>query len=157
MKLSTREDIEAPLATVFQAFADTDAWERAVLRRGAEVTRVDRLSTPGPGMAWVVGFDYRGKPRRVTVKLSQIEAPNILAFTYSTSAFEGSFSLDFVELSARRTRVSFATEVKPRTLASRLLLQSMKLAKGKVERKFETRIAQICHEIEERHRAAPRR
>lgn len=155
MKLSTREDIEAPLDVVFADFADTDAWERAVLRRGAEITRVDRLGAFGPGMAWVVTFAYRGKPRKVTVKLAEVEAPNMLGFQFSAASFEGTFSLEFMALSARRTRVAFATEIKPRTLAARLLLQSAKLAKGKVERRFETRIAQLCNEIEERHRAAP--
>lgn len=155
MKLSTREDIEAPLEVVFADFADTEAWERAVLRRGAEIARVDRVQVFGPGMAWVVSFDYRGKARKVTVKLAEVDAPNMLGFQFSAASVEGTFTLEFLQLSARRTRVSFATEVKPKTLAARLLLQSMKLAKGKVERKFETRIAQMCNEIEERHRAAP--
>lgn len=156
MKLSTREDIEAPLDVVFADFADTEAWERAVLRRGAEIVRVDRLPAFGPGMAWVVTFDYRGKSRKVTVKLTEAEAPNALGFQFSAANLEGTFALEFLALSARRTRVTFAAEVKPKTLAARLLLQSVKLAKGKVDRKFQTRIAQMCNEIEERHRTAPR-
>ena len=70
---------------------------------------------------------------------------------------EGDMSLDLLALSPKRTRLVLHSKVRPLTIAARLFLQSMKLAKGKMERKFETRIAQICHEIEERHRTAPRR
>ena len=43
MKLSTRDDIEAPLSFVFDSFADTESWERAAMRRGAEVTRTAKV------------------------------------------------------------------------------------------------------------------
>lgn len=157
MKLVTREDIEAPLDQVFAAFADTETWERAALRRGAEVTRVDRLAAFGPGMAWAVAFDHRGKPRRVTVKLTEAAAPNALGFAFSAPSVEGTVGLDFVELGPRRTRVAITTEIKPRTLAARLVMQSLKLARGKVDQKYATRLAQICAEIEDRFRAAPAR
>ena len=42
MKLSTREDIEAPIGTVFDAVTDFDGFERQLLRRGVDVTRDDK-------------------------------------------------------------------------------------------------------------------
>lgn len=152
MKLTTREDIEAPLAFVYDAFADTGHWERSALRRGAEVVRSDRIQGFAPGMVWNVGFVYRGRPRRVAVKLVSVDAPNNLGFQIIASSVDAHVTLDFVELSARRTRVTVTTQVKPRTLAARVFLQSVKLARGKVERKYETRIGLICNEIEERYR-----
>lgn len=156
MKLSTREDIEAPLAFVFETFADTDGWERAALRRGAEVTRTDRIQGFGPGMAWNVGFLYRGKMRRIAVKLAAVDAPNALTFQGFGKMVDAEVKVGFVEMSARRTRISVALEVKPRNLAARVFLQSLKLARGKVERKFEARVAALCAEIEERYRAKAR-
>jgi hypothetical protein len=54
MKLTTREDIEAPMDFVYRALSDTDHWERAALRRGASVARQDLRPTPGPGLPWAV-------------------------------------------------------------------------------------------------------
>lgn len=157
MKLSTREDIEAPLSFVFGAFADTEGWERAAMRRGAEVTRMDRLATPGPGMAWNAAYSWRGKMRRVSIKLAAIDPPNSLRFQGFGGSVEADLALEFVELSARRTRVAFAVDLKPRNLGARVFLQSLKLARGKIERKFEARIAQLCNDIEERYRQSARR
>ncbi|WP_151717330.1 SRPBCC family protein [Gemmobacter serpentinus] len=156
MKLSTREDIEAPLAFVFDSFADTEGWERAALRRGAEVTRTDRLQGFGPGMAWNVGFLYRGKMRRISVKLAAVDKPNALTFQGFGKMVDAEVKVDFVEMSARRTRVTLGVEVKPRNLAARVFLQSMKLARGKIDRKFEARVGALCNEIEERYRAQAR-
>ena len=53
MKLATREDIDAPIEAVFEQLSDFDGFERAALRRGAEVRahrRADRHV--GAGMAW---------------------------------------------------------------------------------------------------------
>lgn len=152
MKLSTREDIEAPLAFVFDTFADTEGWERAAMRRGAEVTRTDRVQGFGPGMAWNLGFTFRGKMRRAAVKLAAVDRPNSLTFQGFGSMADVTVQVDFVELSARRTRVTLGTEIKPRTLAARVFLQSMKLARGKLDRKYEARVGALCNEIEERYR-----
>lgn len=152
MKLSTREDIEAPLSYVFGVFADTDGWERAALRRGAEVARTDKLRGLAVGMSWAASFVYRGKPRMLTAELSRLDAPHSMGFSFVANNIDGDISIEFVELSARRTRVTIGTELKPRTLAARVFLQSLKLAKGKLERKYDQRIGLLCNDIEDRYR-----
>ena len=152
MKLSTRDDIEAPLSFVFDSFADTESWERAAMRRGAEVTRTDRVQGFAPGMAWNVGFAWRGKNRRLSAKLVAVEAPNSLTFHAFGSSVDAEVKLDFVELSARRTRVTVGAVVKPRNLSARVFLQSLKLARSRIDRKYEARIGALCNEIEERYR-----
>ncbi|EEW26983.1 SRPBCC family protein [Rhodobacter ferrooxidans] len=156
MKLSTREDIEAPLQHVFSAFADVEGWERAAMRRGASVVRTDTLVELAVGMAWQIGFDYRGKPRVLEARLSALDDPSYLAFAGTSHALEGMVTIDFLELGAKRTRVTIGTELQPRTLGARLFLQSLKLAKAKITRKYELRVAQVCTDIEDRYRFARR-
>ncbi len=150
MKFTTREDIEAPVEEVFAAFADTGGWERALLRRGAEVSRTDRLTQFGPGMSWLLAFVWRGRMRKLTVRLDQVDAPHQLAFVITGNAIDARAVLDFVPLSARRARVALALDVKPRNLAARVFLQSLKLARAKVNGKFRARFAALCAEVEAR-------
>lgn len=152
MKLSSRQDIEASTEDVFRLLSDFQVWERAAMRRGAEVTRLDALRAPGVGMAWQARFDLRGKRREVTVRLTRIDAPSHLAFSLESTMVEGAVLLDLFEMSANRCRLHVALEVKPRTLAARLVLQSLRLARQKVEKRFDQRVALMANDIEQRLR-----
>lgn len=150
MKLSTREDIEAPIARVFQALTDFDYWERAAMRRGADILRLTTATDPAPGMQWQVGFSYRGRPRKVTVHLDSLVPATAMAFSGLSPSIEGELQIDLVEMSPHRTRMALALEMRPRTLAARLFLQSLKLAKGRIDKRFKTRAADLAALIETR-------
>ena len=152
MRFSTKQDIEAPLDFVHKTMTDFDAWERSAMRRGAEVERTDTLTRTGPGMTWRARFSYRGKMRIFDLRLVMIE-PQALAFNAQSQAVECAIKLDLMEMSARRTRVHVVLDVTPRTLAARLFLQSLRLARARIDRKFEQRVAQLAADIESRHLA----
>ncbi|MBD3763874.1 MAG: SRPBCC family protein [Rhodobacterales bacterium] len=151
MKLSTREDIEAPIAFVFDQIADFDAWERSALRRGAEVQRTDSLPQPGAGMTWRLRFPWRGKARKADLALAGHEPPHRLAVTGEEANLGGRLDIELIEMSPRRTRMTVAIELKPRTLTARLFLQSLKLAKARLVKKLKARTAQFAAEVERRH------
>ena len=54
-------------------------------------------------------------------------------------------------LSRGRTRVAVELEVKPLNLSARLLVQSLKLAKGSLTRKYKLRIGEYAKGMEERY------
>ncbi|WP_323007322.1 SRPBCC family protein [Pseudorhodobacter sp.] len=153
MKLTATENIEAPIGFVYAALADFENWERSALRRGAEVERLDRLRQPGAGMEWKVGFDYRAKKRHVEIKLLTLTPGQTLVFDCMGQPAEAILKVELAEMGPRRTRVVVEVEVKPRTLAARLFLQSLRLAKAKVNRRFALRLAQTAADIEDRYKA----
>jgi len=156
MKFSTKEDIEAPVDRVFAVLADFETWERAAMRRGADVVRTDKMAAPGPGMGWHVEFTYRGKLRKLDISLLESVPEQKLLLEGIGKPAEGRLSIDLSEMGPRRTRLAIGLEIKPRTLAARLFLQSMKLAKTSVTRRFELRVAQMAADIEDRYRASLR-
>lgn len=151
MRFTAKQDIEAPLAFVYQTMTDFEAWERSAMRRGAEVERTDKLTRPGPGMTWAARFSYRSKMRSIDLRLVMMEQPSTLSFAAQSKAIEGTAKLDLMEMSSRRTRVHVVVEVSPRSLAARLFLQSLRLARGRIDRKFEQRVAQLASDIESRY------
>ena len=152
MKLIRNEDVEAPIAFVYAALSNFDHWERAALRRGAEVTRLDTLALPGPGMIWNVGFDFRGRRRVVDLRLTTLDPVQRLAFTGQGTSMTGTALLDLVEMGPKRTRIAITVEVEARTLAARLLLQSLKFASAKVNRSFQARTTPLANDLENRFR-----
>lgn len=156
MHFASKQDIEAPIAAVFQILTDFEAWERAVMRRGIEVERKDKLRHEGPGMRWGARFDYRGKSRELDVELTQLENPALVRFAGVSQALEGLVSVELLELGANRTRMHSSVEITPRSLTARLFLQSLRLARAKLDRKFDQRVAQMAGDIELRYRALRR-
>lgn len=154
MKLASKKDIEAPLSAVWAAIADHEAWERSAMRRGVEVERTDTQTRPGPGMAWVARFSFRGKARKASLTMTDMVEPSLLGFLLISDSIELVSRVELIEMSARRTRIHVATEIKPRSLGARLFLQSLRLARSKVDQKFDARVAQLALELETRARAA---
>ncbi len=151
MKFSSKEDIEAPIAFVFDAITDFDALERQALRRGADVQRTDKLDKTGAGMSWKASFPFRGKDRKAVAKLVSYDAPNGVGFVSETGGLHGSVKVDLVQLSPRRTRISVELDLNPNSMSARLLLQSLRLAKTNLMRRFKKRVGFFADDIEERY------
>ena len=150
MKLSGRTDIGAPVAFVYAALSDFEGWERSAMRRGADVNRTDKLRVPGVGMTWQARFAWRGRERQLQVRLTKLEPQNGLTLDFDGTSVEGTLNIELVELAAKRTRMLMQVEAKPRTLAARLFVQSLRLAKGRVQRRYDARLTSIARDIEAR-------
>lgn len=157
MHFSSRTDVEVPIDFVYTTLSDFEAWERAAMRRGAEVTRTDKLRTPGIGMGWTVTFQFRGKVRVVDIVLTGQEPQAKLSFSGKGRMIEGDLSIDLLSLAPKRTRLVLHTKVRPLTIAARLFLQSLKLAKGRVQTKLDKRMEQLSTDLEQRYAASRRR
>ncbi|GKY86197.1 SRPBCC family protein [Sinisalibacter aestuarii] len=152
MKMATREDIAAPIEAVFEQISDFDGFERAAMRRGAEVVRTDTLSAPGPGMSWRAGFDYRGKARKANIELSDYEVPERVRARVQSTGIEMEVVVELVAMSRSRTRMNLTLDARPRTIPARLMIQSLKLARQSVLKRFRRRVADYAADLEERLR-----
>ena len=152
MKFSSREDIEAPIQDVFDFLCDFNSFERQAMRRGAVVQRVDKLRDPGLGMTWDVSFNLRGKKRDVRLTMRDFAPPTNIGLAAKSQGIDGSFVIELIALSRTRTRMSIALELKPMNLSARLLIQSLKLAKSSLNKRFKLRVAEYTKVIEDRLR-----
>ncbi|WP_428927679.1 SRPBCC family protein [Marinibacterium sp. SX1] len=152
MKFSSKEDVEAPIAQVFDMLADFGSYERQALRRGIEVHRTDTRAEPGVGVSWHALFDLRGKRREVDVVVSAFDRPDSIHFTSDSQGLQGLVTLELVALSPRRTRLAIEVDLKPKTLSARLLVQSLKLAKKNLTKRFKLRVADYAKGLEDRYR-----
>ena len=151
MKFSTKEDVEAPIDAVFEMLCDFESFERSAMRRGAEVQRVDQLKVPGPGMTWRVAFDLRGKRREMELEMVTFDRPDEMVLESTSPGLLGQMRFELMALSRDRTRVLVELEVKPLNLSARLLVQSLKLAKNSLTRKYKLRVAEYAKAMEERY------
>lgn len=152
MNFGTKEDIEAPIDFVFEQMTDFKAIERAAMRRGAEVQRVDKLNEKGVGMMWDAAFELRGKTREIELELTEYDPPNGLVMSSRSSGLGGKMVVELVALSKTRTRVTMDVELEPKNLTAKLLVQSLKLARKSLMSRMSERMAVYSAEIERRYR-----
>ena len=152
MQFSAREDIEAPIHSVFDMVADFDRFERMAMRRGVDVRRTTGGVAPSAGMAWETEFKLRGKPRKMSVLLTDCDHPSQMRFEATGKGMTGVTVVDFMALSQRRTRLSVDLSLSAKSLPARLLLQSMKLGQARFRKRFQMRLAEFARELEQRYR-----
>ena len=152
MIFTTKEEVETSAARVMAVLSDVDAAERAALRRGIRVERVDSTAVFGEGLRWKADFTMRGKKRRMDLHLARLDPEGQMAFAGQTDSLAGTLVFDVLPLSVRRSRLSVTLEVKPRTLSARLLLQSLRLTKSSLTARYKSRIRALAREIELRAR-----
>ncbi len=152
MKFVTKEDIECPIAHVFAQSADFAGFERQALRRGANVRRVDQSQHYGLGSGWDVIFKFRGKERQMKAVVTAWDPPNGYAVQSTSSGIEGTVLVELVPLSRGRTRLSLSIELVPKTIAARIMVQSLRLARGTLQRRLDLRMSDYASDIVERYR-----
>lgn len=150
MKFSNRVDVAASAEFLFDQLSDFSAFERAALKKGISLRRLDSLAAPGAGMSWDIGFRLRGRARQLIADIRRFERPTRLDYEGTSQGFQLMLGLELTALSPGRTRLTTALELRPRTLGARLLLQSAKLGRAKLERRYDERVKSFLREIEER-------
>lgn len=153
MKFATREDIEAPIDHVWGAVTDIEGFEKQAMRRGADLVRVDTLPRPGVGAEWDLKFQFRGKMREIESRLVEFEKPHALRLDSKTGGLEGDLRVELVALSPRKTRLAISLQLKPSNLSGRLLVQSLKFARGNLQKRFADRVYAFGQQVVSRYKA----
>lgn len=151
MKLTAKTDLDAPPGFVFAALADHAFWEAEARQRGTEIERPADMPLTGVGAGWRIRVPFKGKVRKLLIRLDQMVPDDRLGFSIEGQTIDGNSVVEVLALSDRRTRLRLALEIRPKTLAARLFMNTLRLAKGKVQARFDARVAQFGAQIEARH------
>jgi len=75
-----------------------------------------------------------------------------LTIDSASDGLNASTEIELIALSQTRTRVLVSFDLRAKTLTARLLVQSLKLAKTKMTKRFNGRVLDFAEEIEDRYR-----
>ncbi|WP_108484890.1 SRPBCC family protein [Oceaniglobus ichthyenteri] len=153
MKFTTRKDIEAPLDYVFRAASDFAAFERQALRRNIEVVRTTGAAPVGCGTAWSLKVPYRNRLWTIDAEVTGFDVPTGFVIHGAGEGVDIDMTVGLMALSRNTTRFEISVDLRPRTMTTRMVVQSLKLAKGRIQGKFDTRIATFASDLEDRYRA----
>lgn len=153
MKLTAREDINAPIQAVFDQLIDARALEHGVMRRGIELKRSHSGDLLVQGEELSSRFKFRGRQRDVAATIRELRGPEHIVFDTRSGGMELASALNLVALSPTQTRIDLGVNLKPKTLSARLLVQSLKLTRNTVDRKMRHRFSEFARTLEDRANA----
>ena len=139
MKFSTRADVDAPAEAAFAAFSDFPQYVRLAEKRAASVE-----TRPARVFGWRARFAWTGARREVTGDVTRFDPPTGFTAEMTAGGLEGTVDVEVTPLDEARSRVRVAMEWRPRTMAGRILLQSLKLVKGRLDERFAARVADFA-------------
>ncbi len=151
MKFNFEKPVEVPVDFLFRDVSDFDAAVVAAQNRGIYVQRTDKLSAPGPGMSWNVEMKIRKRPRQFKAKLIEFDDLEKYIMEISTAIFTTNVEVDCVPLTKRKSKLLTTFELKPLNLRGRLLIQSLKLARGRIVKRTTTGLENYVRGVEERY------
>ena len=102
-------------------------------------------------MNWAARAQIRGRMRDIAIRLTRFQPDQSMELGADSGGLLSTVGIELVELSRNRTRLQIGIELKAVTMTSKLLLQSMRLAKGNLDRRFAKRVHDFAKEVEERH------
>ncbi|WP_204115610.1 SRPBCC family protein [Shimia biformata] len=152
MEIKSKATLDVPIEDVFATLSDFEGYERSALRRGIEVERLDTLGGAGVGAKWDLKFQFRGKDRQLELELVEYNRPEEMVFKSHMQGLDVDSRVELVALSRTRTRINVAADLKPQSLPSKLLVQSLKLAKAKIAKRMDRKLAGHAKDIEDRYR-----
>lgn len=141
MKFATRVEVDGTPEEVFARLADFSRYVRKAEARGARV-RV----TEAPVFGWVAAFEWNGAARDVKGEVVRFDPPRGFAAEMAAGGVEGTIAVEVIPVDAARSQVRVAMEWRPVTIPGRLLVQSLKLVKGRLDERFAARVAELAQE-----------
>jgi hypothetical protein len=151
MNFTSKQNVNAPASHVFQQLADFDFYESYAMRLGAQVERRDNFQQPQPGMCWSIKGHFRGKQRDLELTLDRYIPIETLSYICTTKSLDAVVDFDVIPLSRTETRMAVTVNIRAKGLSARVALQSAKLAKKTLDRKFDTRIRDFANKIGDKY------
>lgn len=149
MKFSTRMDTDLTAAALFAAISDFDRLAQIIRRRRAQVKMLDPALTGS--LAWDLAFDWRGRRREFRIALNRHDPDEALRLTGVSDLFDIVLDLQVVALTRARSRLICGADLRPRSMTARLVVQTAKLGKAQLDRRFAAEIAGMLAQLTEGH------
>ena len=152
MIFETREEVDVPRDFAFSRFADFTRYEAAARGYGADIRRVNGFTELAEGVSWRGSVTVRGKTRGVEATVTRLDRPSHASMETVVGGMTLVVDLVFEELAPDRTLVQVSANLRATTLAARLIMQTVKLARRKIQSRIDSRIVALANQYEDEYR-----
>lgn len=153
MKLSATHPVAAPKDAVFERLRDVDTLLADLGPGGADLKRQDPDEPPQVGSVWLGTLVLNGAARPMVVRLVEITPQESLRIAAESAGMIIDALVSVAPGSAGDTDLTLAAELRAKTLAGRVAVQSLRLVQGKITGKLQDRVGRLARHLEQASRA----
>jgi hypothetical protein len=146
MRFEASSDIDAPPPDVHAVLSDPDWVRDMATARGITATQGDD-GTSAPRARWAVTY---GAGRRADLRVTESRPPTLLRLEGLFEGLDVTLSILLAATSPDCTGLTVSAAISPRTLAGRLLMPPLRLARAQIDRRFGLEVAAIADDIARR-------
>jgi uncharacterized protein YndB with AHSA1/START domain len=140
MRLASRTDIAAPATGVFAVLTDLDRLEEGARQAGVRLRRSDTGQGLVLGATWQSQFVWRGRERAAECTVERIDPPRSIRLGTRSGNYACTIDLTLAPLSRTLTRMAVVMEVKPLSVGARLVLQTLRIGRSRLELRLDRRV-----------------
>jgi polyketide cyclase/dehydrase/lipid transport protein len=149
MKFETIEEVDAPQDFTFGRFTDFCRYEKLAHSYGAELRRVGGFAEIGEGATWRGSIPIKGRTRGVEAVVTSYDPSDHARIDTAVGGMNVVFEMRFEALGDEKTKLIAVAELQAKTLAARLVIQSAKLARKRLQAKITSKIVALANEYED--------
>lgn len=152
MDLSATKEIALPIAIVWQEVTHFEQFEEGLRRR--EVTLERSEGDVSMGTSWTAHFPLAGRTLKAKAHVVRLEAPHAVRLEGQGTGIDGYADVRLEAASEATTRITLQTGLKAKAIGAQVILQPLRLARGKLQGQLDAQLERIARGMEQRHDTA---
>lgn len=154
MEISYQSIIKVPQAFAFARATDFERFESEGFGNLAAFEPRSEIRAPKIGARWRTAAEFQGRPRRFSLQLLQLEEPGKMVLGNKSEKYDIEAHFDFVEAGVEETEFHFRLDAKANSITAKLILQTIQLARSRIEKSMEDDFTKMGQQMEAAFQAA---
>ena len=153
MELSYTSIISVPQAFAYQRATDFEKFEAEGFGKLSKFEPTSTIRAPEVGARWRTSSEFQGRPRRFSLQLFTLEPDSKLVLGNKSEKYDVEAHFSFDIRSEEETEFTFALVAKAQSITARLILQTIQLARGRIEQSMQSDFEAMARRMETAYQA----
>ncbi|MBL4806739.1 MAG: hypothetical protein JKY31_05535 [Rhodobacteraceae bacterium] len=136
MKFEYTSTINVPIEFAYARATDFDKFEQEGFGNIDKFEPTGDIRAPEIGAKWKVRAEFQGRQRRFSLALRELSENEAVVFGNGTDKFDVEARFNFVKVDDENTDFLFEINSSAKTITGRLIMQTLQLARSRIERKL---------------------
>ncbi len=136
MKFDYKSTINVPVEFAYSRATDFEKFQQDGFGNISKFEPVGDILAPDIGARWKVQSEFQGRQRRFSLELRELLENQAVVFGNGSDKFDVEASFNFSRIDDLNTGFVFEINSSAKTITGRLIMQTMQLARGRIEKKL---------------------